>query len=381
MARLRHPYIAGVWDFDPGPPAFFVMEYYCRNLGDLIGETHDLYAPTRALHPPRACRYIRQTLSGLARLHHAGVVHRDIKPFNLLITDEDRIKIADFGLSKRRGEHFDAGRIHVGSPFYAAPEQEIDPESVGPAADLYSAAASLYRLTTGRPPVDGPTPPPNSNPDPPQGFDDFFFRAMSSSPADRFESAAAMSRALDEAEAAWGAHWEKTCRLASPPPAKPSDPPAALRARPLKVRPANAAATFGLDDLWRPHPPKTARFEDLGDGTVLDADRGLVWQQSGSEFGLFYGEARQYVDRLNQTAFAGASHWRLPTIDELTTLLPPADAPGGRCLPPPFDPRLQNLWSRDARSVMAAWYANTDLGFVGWQDHTCRFFARAVRTR
>jgi serine/threonine protein kinase len=107
LARLNHPHIVDLNDFDEdqGRP-FYVMAYYPNNLGSLLGESYRTDRPSRTIRADKALNYVRQTLEGLACLHDAGIVHRDIKPFNLLVTELDSIKICDFGLSKLRGERF-----------------------------------------------------------------------------------------------------------------------------------------------------------------------------------------------------------------------------------------------------------------------------------
>jgi serine/threonine protein kinase len=131
MANLRHPNIVGISTFDDSDGKFsYLMDYYCNNLGVMIGESYRTDEPSRVISVDKAIHYTRQTLEGLACLHHAGIIHRDIKPYNILITDQDIAKICDFGLSKRRGELFEGpSNLNVGSPWYAAPEQEEKPIS------------------------------------------------------------------------------------------------------------------------------------------------------------------------------------------------------------------------------------------------------------
>lgn len=172
LALLRHPHVVGIHDVDEvnGDP-FFVMDYYADNLGALIGEHYMVERETRTMRIDRALAYTRQTLEGLACLHDAGIIHRDIKPYNLLLTPWDTIRICDFGLSKLRGEPFRGpANLNVGSPFYAAPEQEKNPDQAGPATDLYPVGVMLYRMLTGRLPSEAPfssafRPPSHLNPD------------------------------------------------------------------------------------------------------------------------------------------------------------------------------------------------------------------------
>jgi serine/threonine protein kinase len=130
MAGLRHPNIVAIWDFHGSKDlTFFVMEYFCNNLGLIIGETYRVEEPSRIVSVDKAIDYTRQILVGLSRLHQAGIIHRDIKPYNILVTDQNTVKITDFGLSKLRGEDFGKpSNLMVGSPYYAAPEQEEDPK-------------------------------------------------------------------------------------------------------------------------------------------------------------------------------------------------------------------------------------------------------------
>ena len=151
MAACDHRNLAAVWDLDQDQGRFFmVLEYMCMNVGALIGEGMVAEAPTRAMSPLLALDVVRQTLAGLEFLHRAGVVHRDVKPANLLLASDGVIKVIDLGLSRMRGETGIRSRgLKVGSPYYCAPEQEDDPGRAGPAADLYSAGVLLHRLLTG----------------------------------------------------------------------------------------------------------------------------------------------------------------------------------------------------------------------------------------
>jgi serine/threonine-protein kinase len=85
-----------------------------------------------------------------------------------------------------------------------------------------------------------------------------------------------------------------------------------------------------------------------------------------------------HADRLNAEGFAGRRGWRLPTVDELASLLLPEPDLRQLCLPGVFEPVQRRLWSADRKSFMAAWYADVEHGFVWWQDATCEFFARCV---
>jgi serine/threonine-protein kinase len=146
-ARLSHPNVVQVYDAgeDDGRP-FIVMEL-------VPGETiADLLARRGKVPPRDAAALARQAALGLACAHEAGLVHRDVKPQNLLLREDGVLKIADFGIARaaestRLTQH---GTV-LGTAAYLAPEQALGGEA-GPEADIYALGAVLYELLTGRPP-------------------------------------------------------------------------------------------------------------------------------------------------------------------------------------------------------------------------------------
>ena len=382
MARLRHPHIVAIWDFhDTEDLAFFVMEYFCNNLGVIIGETYLVEEPSRIVSVDKAIHYTRQILEGLSRLHEAGISHRDVKPYNILVTDQDDVKITDFGLSKLRGETFDGpANLNVGSPYYAAPEQEDDPNQVDARADLYPVGVMLYRMLTGELPIDSFRRLSECNSDLDSRRDDFLLKATAGDREKRFPSAKAMLASLGGLQAAWEKKKERECEMPSVWLPK-QDGPAQLerpRSERLKVRPRPAHKAFGADARWRPIQYTDNDFKVNGDGTVTDRATGLMWQQAGSDYPVTWYEAHEYVSQLNEKRFAGRADWRLPTVNELMSLLTDVPKAGDLCIEPIFDPTERWLWSSDRCSFVAAWYVSVDMGYVSWQDFTCYYYVRAV---
>jgi eukaryotic-like serine/threonine-protein kinase len=388
-AGLRHPNIIAIHDFDEaqGKP-FFVMDFYANNLGSLMGETYRIEKPSRALSADKALDYLDQTLSGLGCLHDAGILHRDIKPFNLLITDQDTVKICDFGLSILRGERFGGpANLNVGSPYYAAPEQETDPDSIDFRADLYPLGIMFYRMLTGYlPDLEGELsaylPPSRRNPNLDPHWDQFTARAMARHPDQRFSCAREMRTALACLRDHWELQKEKYCTLIPAPTELSHGATASAhltpRSRPIKRRPEKAAEEMNLDSLYRPQTYSVNRFKQEVKDTITDDLTGLIWQQSGSIYPRTWSQAHDYVARLNAQRFSGLHNWHLPTIDELITLLKPASQGQAMCIEPLFDTTQRWIWSSDRRTFIAAYFVDIELGFVGWQDISAPFYVRAV---
>jgi hypothetical protein len=146
-ARLRHPHVVTVHDVaeDDGQP-LLVMEYVpARSLATVVAEQG-------SLTPPVAARVGAQVAAALAAAHAAGVVHRDVKPANVLVGDDGTAKIADFGISHATGDvSITRAGVVAGTPAYLAPEVARG-HSPSPDSDVYSLGATLYAAVEGRPP-------------------------------------------------------------------------------------------------------------------------------------------------------------------------------------------------------------------------------------
>ncbi len=390
MASISHANIASILDVHDGSddaPAHFTMEYFCGNLGVLMGETYEVEKTSRRLGVEASIHITREMLRGLDRLHYEGIVHRDVKPFNVMLAEDEggpgMVKLIDFGLSKLRGETTPGPKgMVVGSPYYTAPEQEADPESADARSDIFSAGVTLYRMLTGNLPPENPAmsqPICELHPDLGCEWDDFFRKAIAPQHDERFDDAMAMIEALDALDVAWHKQKDAACSgadlLFEPTRHDESWSP---RQKPLKTGTGKARNIFGLDELWRPTEYGQGEFTDNGNGTVTDDANGLIWEKYGSRYPLTWDRAHAHVKRLKSNGYAGRTDWRLPTIDELTTLFTGRTEPGDFCQQSAFDPRKARLWSCDTKAYTAAWYADAELGFVWWQDRTCRFFTRAV---
>jgi WD40 repeat protein len=209
-ARLAHPNIVTAHDADQaGDVHFLVMEYVAgRSLAQVVEQ--DGPQPAAA-----ASHWVRQAALGLQHAFERGMVHRDIKPQNLLLTPEGRVKILDFGLARfARGDGPGGVISHlgtvVGTPDYMAPEQALDSRQADIRADIYSLGCTLYFLLAGQPPFpEGsllhklmshqdrtPRPLREIRPDVPAALAQVLDRMLAKDPAQRFQTPAEVAEAL-----------------------------------------------------------------------------------------------------------------------------------------------------------------------------------------
>ena len=156
-ARLVHPNIVTAYDAEQvGDTHFLAMELVDGvNLADIVRDRGPLPVPD-------ACDYIRQAALGLQHACERGMVHRDIKPHNLMVDSSGQVKILDFGLARFASENSAGGTItepgsHMGTPDFMAPEQARDPRAADIRADIYSLGCTLYYLLSGQEPFPGGT--------------------------------------------------------------------------------------------------------------------------------------------------------------------------------------------------------------------------------
>jgi serine/threonine-protein kinase len=211
-AQLQHPNIAIAYDAGPaGNTHYFAMEYVDgQDLSRLVRDSGPLPAAL-------ACEYVRQAALGLQHAHERGLVHRDVKPANLLVSGADPeaavVKVLDLGLARLQGLGEKAltqsGQV-LGTPEYLAPEQALDARSADGRSDLYSLGCTLHFLLTGRPPFGGeslaqvllqhqiaePEVPAGGWGDVPAGVQAIVRKLLAKKPEDRIQTPAELAEAL-----------------------------------------------------------------------------------------------------------------------------------------------------------------------------------------
>ena len=213
-ASLNHPSIVAVYDTGEDmasghPVPYIVMEYVDgRTVRDLLQADHRLL-------PERALEIIDGVLGALDYSHQSGIVHRDIKPGNVMVTRNGDIKVMDFGIARSMSDNqatmTQTAQV-IGTAQYLSPEQARG-ERVDARSDLYSTGCLMYELLTGRPPFTGdspvaiayqhvrenPVPPSVVDPEIPPWADAIVLKAMAKDPADRYQSAAEMRMDIQRA--------------------------------------------------------------------------------------------------------------------------------------------------------------------------------------
>lgn len=208
-ANLNHPNIVSLYDYgSDGATNFIVMEFIDgRSLAEVISQE----AP---LLPERAAEIAGDVAKALERAHNAGLVHRDIKPNNIMMTSTGQTKVTDFGIVRALGgeteQQMTQTGMVIGTAAYLSPEQ-AQGNPVDARSDVYSLGCVLYEMLTGSPPFAGDTPlavaykhvretpePPSSlNPDVPEDLDAITMKALAKNPDNRYASATEMRDDLE----------------------------------------------------------------------------------------------------------------------------------------------------------------------------------------
>ncbi|MEE9911300.1 MAG: protein kinase [Deltaproteobacteria bacterium] len=207
LGQLNHASIVQVFDFSNEHLTLFMEYIEGKPLDEILAEKG---------HPSieESLRIISEVLAGLHYAHQHSIVHRDIKPENIFLTDDGRVKIADFGIASIVGGNEQAPKTEkgnwVGTPSYISPEQ-ITGDETGPWSDIYSVGITLYRLVTGQLPFvsdnviqtavmhlkEIPVPPQEIAPLISSELNRIILKAIAKDPEDRFASALAFKEAVD----------------------------------------------------------------------------------------------------------------------------------------------------------------------------------------
>jgi hypothetical protein len=203
VSQLSHPAIISLYDvgIEQENVAYLVMEY-------VAGKTLQQVLAESTVPLPRACAWAADLAGALGRAHKAGIIHGDLKPANILITEEGNVKLGDFGIARFATQVSGSGSM-MGTPAYLSPEQILG-QPQNSRSDLFSLGVVIYQMMTGVPPFQGtsvsavcaqilsaePVPPSQRNAALPEGLDHVVMRCLAKNPADRYPNAEAFAASL-----------------------------------------------------------------------------------------------------------------------------------------------------------------------------------------
>ena len=204
-AGLSSPYIVGVYDWGKDGDTYYIIMEYLRGTDLKSGiKSHG------ALDPKKVAQIGSQISSALSVAHKHEIIHRDIKPQNIMVLPDGNIKVMDFGIARAKNSHLTQDNNVLGTAHYVSPEQTRGQE-LGPTSDIYSLGVVMYECATGRVPFDGddaisvalkqvnelPVPPSELNPGVDADLERIILKCMEKDPANRFQTADELRQVLN----------------------------------------------------------------------------------------------------------------------------------------------------------------------------------------
>ena len=226
-AGLSSPYIVGVYDWGKDGDTYYIVMEYLRGT--------DLKSGIRshgALDPKKVAQIGSQISGALSVAHKHEIIHRDIKPQNIMVLPDGNIKVMDFGIARAKNSHLTQDNNVLGTAHYVSPEQARGQE-LGPTSDIYSLGVVMYECATGRVPFDGedaisvavkqmnelPVPPSQINPRVDADLERIILRCMEKDPANRFQTADELRQTLNNYLAGRSVDLPEPTRVISATPA------------------------------------------------------------------------------------------------------------------------------------------------------------------
>ncbi len=205
-AALQSPYIVGIFDWGKADDSYYIVMEYLRGTDLKSGiKKHG------ALDARKVAQIASQICSALTVAHQHDIIHRDIKPQNIMVQPDGNIKVMDFGIARAKNSHLTTDNSVLGTAHYVSPEQ-TQGKDLGPTSDIYSLGVVMYEAATGKVPFDGedaisvalkqvkeePVAPSKLNPKIDPTFEAIILKCMAKNPRDRFQTANELRVALTD---------------------------------------------------------------------------------------------------------------------------------------------------------------------------------------
>lgn len=346
IAQLEHPHIVRLYRYGEVSGLFYMAMQYIPGQ-DLRSYLDELKAQETFLPALEAARLVRELCGALDYAHSKGIIHRDVKPSNIMLGEAGRTYLTDFGLAWL--ENSDTQGDIFGSPHYLAPEQAISSARVVPQSDLYAVGVILYQLFTGQRPFEGAEPleiamkqmgeepplPQLHRPGLSQALTNVILKALAKEPSERFANGNLLATAVEQAiqqpdeidllsagPAAGSPQLSERVQPMPPPPPTAAAAPISLQPRSLPPPPA-AVAMGQAQHTITPTPKAERSKTNNGRSCFIFLILLLLILGLGSTAGWFFLWENRSIDDLVYLA----SNGRLPAI-------PPPTATPTATLPP-----------------------------------------------
>lgn len=205
-ANLQSPYIVNVYDWGQDEGTYYIVMEFVRG-----SDLKTAIIERGAINQRKVAEIGAQVCQALSVAHGLDIIHRDIKPQNIMVQPDGNIKVMDFGIARAKNSHLTADNSVLGTAHYVSPEQTQGKE-LGPTSDLYSLGIVMYEAATGRVPFDGddaiavalkqvneqPVPPSQVNPNVDATLEGIILKCMRKNPAERFQTADELRRVLND---------------------------------------------------------------------------------------------------------------------------------------------------------------------------------------
>src|SRR3954470_12629515 len=276
---LNHGNIVTIYDAGEQDGLFYIAMEYIEGI-----TLHGVLNERKTLSPEEIINISKQICAGLDHAHHHGVIHRDVKPANIMLEPDGTAKIMDFGIAKSGGGLTSTGQV-LGTPNYMAPEQ-VRGHVLDGRTDLFSFGVMLYEMTTGEKPFAGTNVTTiiykiiHENPVPPReldvtihpGLDKVIMKALAKKPEERYQTGAELAREL-QAYKSLGANTDSTQEI--PSGAYPA--PTGAAPAPAKSAPKVAAASAAAAKPRKMQPPPPSKKLWIGVGVFVALVAAASW--------------------------------------------------------------------------------------------------------